>query len=289
MIDKSNHKVLINDWEEVECIFCEGNFGQKVIWPDEEWGNIVQCRKCDLVFRSPRRTESYLDHHFTGEWTEARPSFFLEDYRDKNLARVARWIREKHPNPGAILDIGSSYGNLLAKFPHSWRRVGVEASAFACQIARKRLPQAEILNKTFFEAPLKERSFDVITMIDTLYYLPYPRRDFLRIRELLKPDGIVLIECQNFTNRGRVYRALGHRFDETWMYFFTPNTLTKLFSKAKMEVISRFDLPGHQVGAKNRGRQAITWLEFFLTTALARISGGQWDFIPHFVLAARRT
>jgi SAM-dependent methyltransferase len=283
-----NGKILLGDWEQVDCAICETDFPKKVILPDGEYGDIAQCQKCDLVFRSPRRSQSYLDHHFASEWTEARPELFLENYREKSLTLVAQWVQESCPNSGAILDVGSSHGALLAKFPDSWRLVGVDPSAVACRIARKRLPQAEILNKTIIEAPLQEMTFDVITMMDTLYYLPYPVRDLLRIRELLKPDGMLLIKCQSFTNRGRVYLAMGCRFDESWMYFYTPSTLAKLLLKANLKVVARFDLPGSQVGANNRVRRAITWLEFSLSRAVARISGYKLDFIPHFVLVARR-
>lgn len=70
-------------WEKVGCILCDGNPATTVIWPDAESGDLRQCRGCGLVFRSPRRSEDYLRRHFAEQWTEACPSFFLEDYRGK--------------------------------------------------------------------------------------------------------------------------------------------------------------------------------------------------------------
>jgi 2-polyprenyl-3-methyl-5-hydroxy-6-metoxy-1,4-benzoquinol methylase len=38
---------------------------------------------------------------------------------------------------------------------------------------------------------LADESFDVITMVDTIYYLHQPLRDLRRLRGLLKPGGLV--------------------------------------------------------------------------------------------------
>ena len=78
---------------------------------------------------------------------------------------------DRHPAPGSILDIGSSYGTLLGMFPESWVRVGIEPSGTACQVARERLPNAQIIHSLLGDASLPDASFDVITMVDTVYYL----------------------------------------------------------------------------------------------------------------------
>jgi SAM-dependent methyltransferase len=40
---------------------------------------------------------------------------------------------------------------------------------------------------------LPTQSFDVITVLDTFYYFSDPRRELQRIRELLKPDGLLVM------------------------------------------------------------------------------------------------
>jgi SAM-dependent methyltransferase len=255
---------------------------------DPERGNIVRCTTCGLVFRNHRLKENVQTRHFEEEWTESRPAVQLEEYRAKILKRIVDWILRRCPTPGAILDIGSSYGNLLAQFPEIWERFGIEPSRTACQIAQRRLPEAQIINGTLAAAKLPKKAFDIITLVDSIYYLHHPVRDLSRLPDLLKPNGMVLIEAPNFANRGPVYRWLGHPFDDTWMYFYTPRTLERVLNKSGLEVVERIDLPGHQVGSRDRGRQAITWLEFYLTRGLARISRGKLDLVPHFVMVARR-
>ena len=288
MIDKSGHDPAnkLAGWEEVDCIVCGEKAPSAVFCHDQARGDIVRCLACGLAFRTPRRLEHSIGQDFTEQWTESRSPFSLLDYRERSLGEIAQWILQRHPGPGSILDIGSSYGTLLGMFPESWVRVGIEPSGTACQVARKRLPKAQIIHSLFGEASLPAASFDVITMVDMVYYLPFPLRDLQRVKRLLKPGGVLIIESQNFANRGYVYRWTRHPFCDTWMYFYTPDTLERLLGEAGMKVKARIFLPGHQVGSKSRLARSVTWTEYHLTRALAKISAGRVNLMPHFALEA---
>lgn len=288
LIDKSGHDPVNNltGWEEVDCILCGEKSPTSVFWPDKRRGDIVRCLTCGLVFRTPRRLEQSIGQDFAEQWTENRPLFSLIHYREKNLREIARWVLDRHPAPGSVLDIGSSYGTLLGMFPESWIRVGIEPSGTACQVARERLPNAQIIHSLLGEASLPDESFDVITLVDTVYYLPYPLRDLVRVKRLLKPGGMLIIEAPNFANRGYVYRWLKHPFSDTWMYFYTPATLKRILGEVGMKVKASFSLPGHQVGAKRRLARFLTWTEYYLTESIAKISAGRVNLTPHFVMVA---
>ncbi|MGQ9921845.1 MAG: class I SAM-dependent methyltransferase, partial [Desulfobacca sp.] len=107
--------------------------------------------------------------HFSEEWTEARPAFFLEDYRTSNLSRIAQWIIAHCPEEANILDIGCSYGNLLAQLPDHWEKTGIELSNHACNVCQERLPKANIIQGSLKDIQPPTASFDVITIIDTIY------------------------------------------------------------------------------------------------------------------------
>jgi SAM-dependent methyltransferase len=288
LIDKSGHDPVNNraGWEEVGCILCGEKAPSSVFWHDEARGDIVRCLTCGLVFRTPRRLEQSIGQDFIEQWTENRSPFTLLDYRERSLGKIARWILHSHPEPGSIMDIGSSYGTLLGMFPESWVRVGIEPSGTACQVARKRLPNAQIIHSLFGDASLPDASFDVITMVDMVYYLPFPLRDLQRVKRLLKPGGVLIIESQNFANRGYLYRWARHSFCDTWMYFYTPDTLERLLSEAGMKVKARIFLPGHQVGATSRLARFLTWTEYYLTGSIAKISAGRVNLMPHYALEA---
>jgi SAM-dependent methyltransferase len=288
LIDKTGHDAGNNlgGWEEVSCILCGGKSPSSVFWHDQERGDIVRCLTCGLVFRTPRRLEQSVGLAFAETFTESREPFFLLDYRESNLRKIAQWVLNHHPAPGSVLDIGSSYGTLLGMFPESWVRVGIEPSESACRVARERLPNVQIIQSLLGEASLPDASFDVITIVDTVYYLSYPLRDLMGLKRLLKPNGMLLIEAQNFHNRGYVYRWLKHPFSDTWMYFYTPGSLKRLLGEAGMKVKANFSLPGHRVGSKRRLARLLTWTEYYLTESIAKISAGKVHLAPHFVLVA---
>ena len=288
LIDKSGHDPAnkLTGWEEVDCIVCGEKAPSAIFLHNKERGDIVRCLACGLAFRTPRRLEQFIGQEFAEKFTESQPAFFLIDYREKNLRKIARWVLGRHPGPGSVLDIGSSYGTLLEMFPESWVRVGIEPSGAACQVARERLPKAQIIHSLLGDASLPDASFDVITMVDTVYFLSFALRDLMKLKRLLKPGGILVIEAQNFTNRGYLYRWLSHPIPPTWMYFYTPATLTRLLGKVGMKVQASLSLPGHQVGSKRRLARFLTWAEYYLTESMAKISAGRVNFTPHFALEA---
>jgi len=289
LIDKSGHDPVnnITGWEEVDCILCGEKGPASVFWPDKGRGDIVRCLRCGLVFRTPRRMEHSIGQDFAEQWTENRPPFFLLDYREQSLGKIARWALHRHPDPGSILDIGSSYGTLLGMFPESWVRVGIEPSGTACRVARERLPNAQIIHSLLGDASLADELFDVITMVDMAYYLPFPLRDLMMVKRLLKPGGVLIIEAPNFANRGYIYRWFRHPFSDTWMYFYTPSSLERVLEKIGMEIVGRIDLPGVRIGSLNLGERLITWAEFALTKALMSLSFQRIDWVPHFVFMCK--
>jgi len=273
-------------FETVNCILCGRQTKTAVVWPDEG-GHIVRCCDCDLMFRNPRRREEDIILHFEKEWTEDQTDFSLGDYRTPNLKKIVDWILQRYPVPGRVLDVGCSYGTLLSLFPETWQCFGVEPSKTAFSKAQQRLPQATIFNAALVDADLPEKTFDIITMLDTIYYLSHPLRDLGRFPDLLKPGGVALIEAPNFGNRSKVYRWLGKAFPESWMYFYTPTSLEKILMKSGLKVVGRLDLPGHRTGSSNFAERIITRAEFALLTSLKTMSGGYIDLVPHFVLMAK--
>jgi SAM-dependent methyltransferase len=285
---KNNNPEMPDGWEEAVCPLCRRETPVKLVWADNEMGGIVRCLDCAMTFRNPRRSDGYLSRHFKEEWTEIRPPYQCDYYWDNNLRQLARNILRLKPVPGTILDIGSSYGHFLRKFPHTWGRLGVEPSITACEVARTLIPDATIINRRFSEAQLPDNSVDVITSLGTIYFQIDPLSDLASMRKLLKPDGILVVEAQNYTNRGSVYRWLGHRFLDNFVCFYTPDSLAKLMNKAGFAIIDRWDFPGHRVGSQNPRDRLLAWLEFYLLKAFKYASFGKCDLIPHFALIGRR-
>ena len=61
------------------------------------------------------------------------------------------------------------------------------------------------------EMPFAAHSFDVVTVLESLYYMPDPRRELSRLAQLLKEDGLLAIAVPGYT-----YQRLLHGSGSSW-------------------------------------------------------------------------
>ena len=97
-----------------------------------------------------------------------------------------------------LLDAGCGTGGFLRFVldEGSTHRVfGVDISSAAIELARRRVPEAELHVVPVWETPLEDAAFDVIVMNDVLQHLPEGRigATFSELRRLLAPDGALLV------------------------------------------------------------------------------------------------
>jgi SAM-dependent methyltransferase len=284
-----SEKSPVDGWEHVDCPLCGRNRTEtRVVLPDAEQGHVVRCRPCGIVFRSPRRREYVQTRHISDEWfPESAPHDFIKIYRSNILARIRALVFRYHPTPGAILDVGSSYGHLLSLFPPEWHRSGVEPSQRACRHAQEMVPDATFHNAILSAAPLPKRAYDVVTLIDCIYYFPYPLRALARLSRSLRPGGLIFIEAPNVRNRLLVHRLLGRYFQANWMYFYDKDALEKLLNKASIRVVARIDFPSSSINDPRRLRRMLAWSEFLICKFLRIVSFGRLDYVSHFVLVGQ--
>jgi 2-polyprenyl-3-methyl-5-hydroxy-6-metoxy-1,4-benzoquinol methylase len=138
-----------------------------------------------------------------------------------------------------ILDIGCSFGGLLRTAQSlGWKGYGVEISDFSREHANRFL-EGRVF-KDFGEAEFKENTFDAVTMIELIEHLENPVEILKKSYEILKKNGILLIQTANMEGRqakkgGSNYHYFlpGHLF-----YFSKKNLIKKLkevgFSKVKV-------------------------------------------------------
>lgn len=163
--------------------------------------NIYLCLQCGSVHRQslPKgllyahlvEGASYNDLNKADYWLRVREDFF------KRIFDVV--TKHVKPNQRRILDLGCSYGYLLKIFKnHGWETYGVEMSSSAASFARDKLGLT-IMESNVEDANFPDESFDVITLIDTLYYMQNPRSVLKSVYRLLRPDGLVIIRNINRT------------------------------------------------------------------------------------------
>jgi len=212
-----------------------------------------KCRSCGVVFRVPCLTQVDLQEYFTADcFTEVSLEDGFGRRREEILSMCAAAI-QKRKRSGRILDVGCAGGYFLERFfPAAlWERFGVEPSRFAARNAVK--SGIEIYQGQVYTVDLPSGFFDVITLLDVLYYFTDPGTDLLTLHKALKPDGLLVIEVplgvtQLLRHHTRVGRLLGGHpvapLQRRHNYLFGKRSLAMLLERTGFEVKEVASLPG---------------------------------------------
>jgi len=240
------------EYSKVECNIC-GEDDYKIIYPSNVGGstpsvedytstvnkysvfnNIVGCKKCGLVYMNPRDVgvnelyKEVVDNAYLETWQERAETF-------KEHLKV---IDEYKPT-GSLLDIGCYAGIFLDEAKkRGYQVTGIEPSRWASDYARDKTG-ATIINascneKIFFD----EAEFDLVTLWDVIEHLDDPSQCLSNVYNYLKDDGIVVITTHDIGSL--IAKLMGKRYP--WLmrfhlYHFTPETLSALLLKHKLEVV----------------------------------------------------
>lgn len=230
---------------EVPCLFC-GVHEERLRFRDDPY-RVVECARCGHVYVTPRLPperlyEMYQEEYWTSErakdfgYTQylAEAPLYLRTY-----AMRSGLIDRYRSEPGAVLDVGCAAGFFL-KVMHDkgWRTTGIEISAPMVEYARTTLGLPDMHRGDILTVPLPERAYDVITLWDVIEHLEEPGAHLARARELLRDDGILVLETQNVASC--FARLLGSRWQhykhEEHLHHFHPATMRRLLADAGFRI-----------------------------------------------------
>lgn len=161
--------------------------------------DIVRCSACGLVRVANPPDSAALARLYSFEAgyhqelvEDAHAQSVHAQEAQDNLRRLQRFRKS-----GSLLDVGCSTGLFLAAARASgWTVRGVEYSADAAQQARQNYG-LDVITGALDARVLQGQQFDVITLWDVLEHVPSPAATLQEVRELLKPDGLLLIKTPN--------------------------------------------------------------------------------------------
>jgi hypothetical protein len=177
--------------------------------------------------------------------------------------KLSRQIIGRCLDSGNVLDIGCFRGDFLDTLPNNYRRYGIEPAASARQIACHR--GVELIGEYLHELEVDEPMFHCITLLDVIEHLVDPLTALFTVKELLLPNGIVIVSTGNTDSL--LWRLL--RLDY-WYYlpehvsFFNPGWFQWAASKLGMKVIGIEKFAHRRGSPYERCRQFVSSLVFWL-------------------------
>jgi len=249
-----------SELEIVNCPACDSS--DYSVWMlDGKDTRYVKCKSCGTIYASPRASWSSRYNWLDQEFAYGDNAIENALIRQEGLSYEAEIIK-RYSNSGKLLDIGCDLGDFFSCFNQSeWKFFGIEVSPSAAEYIRQHYP-AEIFTGLLNQTSLKDNNFDVVTMLDTLFYVDYPKADFKEIFRILKPGGYFAVEMpglnyQMLRSRGLLCWLIDRQWtrlctDSSYICWFSPKGLKKLFTTTGFVVDQTISIPSPSVSRSNR-------------------------------------
>ena len=223
----------------------------------------LRCTNCETLVRKktskvdPFGTPDDL-HNFYSEryWFEyQRDQLGLPDITERAVSdlpeRCLYWLKHllsfRLP-PGKVLELGCGHGGSVALMNEAgFEAIGMEMSPWVVNFAQ-RIFNIPVLQGPLENVELKQNSFDVIAAFDVLEHLPDPAFTMSRCAELLRSDGILMIQTPKLPE-GKTYRGMvrqNHRFlpmfkEQGHLYLFSRRSIVHLLENLSFNQICFLD------------------------------------------------
>jgi len=208
----------------------------------------MQCRECGYGWTYPPLEEAKIGEYYPSAYL-GDTARMIEEFQAGRLQKSRSWRKEtekarliqKFVSGGRILDVGCADARfLLALNEQRWARTGVEFSEPTVQLVSRAFPQLCLIPGDIYSERLAPGSFDVICFWHVLEHLPAPGRVLGRVRELLRPGGLVFISLPNLDSfQARLFRRFWYGFDDVprHLHHFSPRSLQRILSAADLEFL----------------------------------------------------
>jgi len=219
--------------ETISCLICRSEKASPFIQaqdfenPTDTFYSLEQCAQCGLVYQNPRPTLEELPNYYSNEkyysykelenklsqkkgffervrqFLFEKTIFFYYGGKRSPIDWIFAWIGKGRfgsaplqLKPGRICDIGCGDGVFLDLVKQcGWEPYGVEINSDAA----KRANQAglNVHAGDLLTAPFEEEFFDVVRMWSVLEHVPQPKAVLERIKKILKPGGVLILQVPN--------------------------------------------------------------------------------------------
>ncbi len=213
---------------------------------------IYVCLRCKNAFTFPVPTANYSHDSFYIKSSTDTSEY--QEYAQSLLKYILKYMTK-----GKLLDIGTGGGFLISEaLKCGFQAEGVEASKNAvkyCLSKNLRVRQGYFSSKNY-----PNKSFDCIVMSHVLEHIKNPGKILEEIREILKPNGLLILSQTNYT--GTIPSLYGGFWEglvpmEHYVHF-SPFGIEYFLKSKKYKMINISCLPlGYQIRWKWGGKSEL--------------------------------
>jgi SAM-dependent methyltransferase len=225
---------------------------------------VVQCRGCGLIYADEHFREEDLEAFYSGDYYQRAYVCHPAEIDRKVAADYVRAFERVHrklPEGGRLLDFGSARGTFLTELEQrgygaQWRMEGVDINPDEIEMGRSR--GLDLRCGTLESQGYGPGTFDAVAAFSVLEHLQDPVATLGEIARVTRRGGRLLLivpsgRCLIISLALLANRLLGHRarsftdnvFHEEHIYYFTPETLTRLLEEVGFGVEEVFYTPSY--------------------------------------------
>ena len=222
----------------------------------QEYGVCVTCGTLVYTKAIPPETLVVLndetDYYGKKYWLEHQEEDFgyddlytrtRNDLTERNLHWLKTLLKYQLP-PAKVLEVGCAHGSFVALLRQAgYNAAGVEMSPWIVEFGKKTF-DVPILLGPIEALDIPSGSLDVIFLMDVLEHLPDPLTTMAHCLQLLKPDGLLLIQTPQFKtemNYAELVETKGVFLEQLkaveHLYLFSESSATQLFQQLGAEHI----------------------------------------------------
>jgi glycosyltransferase involved in cell wall biosynthesis/SAM-dependent methyltransferase len=190
--------------ESCECIFC-GRADFELLQVSPGGGDLLRCRSCGLLFRKRLPGVETLIYVNPNKSLADFSERFYQASRGTMEFILRRAARVRRP-PGEFLDVGCGTGRMMrAAKQVDWNVRGLEVNENDVVLCRNL--GFEVFHGMLNDFNAAKDSFDAVSLIEVCEFLPDPVGELSRVREILKPGGVVMFRVLNASAYLAVHRT----------------------------------------------------------------------------------
>jgi SAM-dependent methyltransferase len=245
--------------------------------------NLFQC-SCGIICRNLPE-ERVLAHYDAASYTD--PHKEERFYRERiEFFRFLISLAKRHigQRPERCLDFGCSYGHMLLLL----REEGCDTYGVdVCEKPRQMSEQRGLKTYRFIDEIDDGVRFDLITIIDSLYYVISPLRLLTSLRPRLTSDGVLMIRI---ANRNWLLRLLKMVLRKKHFSRLLGDAIVGYDKKSVVRLLDNCGYKVVQMQYRERGKQIVGFtmgVFYRLTTAITWLSLGSIPISPGIIIVAK--